>query len=611
MKRSLFVAYLVILAAYSWLVTYGTGEFFGVEWLSESFDSLASSLVHGKAGVDPEAIGFEGLKRNGETYMYFGPFPALLRMVFNSVLPDHVGLWGRVSCLLAAILSACTFGFIVTRSLRLNPSLDDRQRTILASILILSFSLGTPLLYLVSCGRIFHEASLWGLCGALWGLYGILLLCTGSERPILGRVIFSFALAISLLSRITFALPMCIAAPIVFLWRMGPEGRVRGGAVRTALLRLVAMMPAVIGVVIQLWYNNERFGAIFRFFDYTSFYISPAEIGGEFNLARIPTAIKHYFGFFWGYLSESPPFIRMINSEIARPEIFMRHWREQTISLTFASCAIMLFAARGFAALCRGRAPALLVVYCTCLLSEAFVILAYFFITQRYAADFLPLITGGVVAAALTISYRRKLVVTLGILSVMSVAATILSDLDWSMAFNEQGPNAFRRNLAKAFLPPLSLGEGRDRTYLSEVGSLMQSDSGVKTQMNKSALGNPLSWVGVRFPKGVGMRANASVTFPVAPGFDRLQAIVIPAFESIHCFDSAMEFKVSNDKDEVLFSSGIMRARSLPRSVDVSLDSTSSITLSLSGIDGRNDCDFGNWNMVSLVKSEPTGLPTQ
>ena len=106
-----------------------------------------------------------------------------------------------------------------------------------------------------------------------------------------------------------------------------------------------------------------------------------------------------------------------------------------------------------------------------------------------------------------------------------------------------------------------------------------------------------------RCPVNPRMRANASATFAVPPGYDRLQAIVMPAYESTHLFDCAVEFEVSNDRGEVIFSSGTMTARSLPQRVDVDVRGTSSVTLSLLLGEGGTRGDFGNWNMASFAKS--------
>ena len=604
MSRSLAVSYVLIVAVFGWFATYGSGDFFDSEWLSASYDSLAQQLLRAEADVDPKAISFEGLRRDGKTFMYFGPFPALLRIVPNALLPSLSGQWGRLSCFVAATLCAVAFGFAVVRALRCNGSLNSGQRNQLAVLLVLSFSLGTPLLYLDSCGRIFHEASLWGLCGALWSIYALLLICASPKRDTLGRWLFSVALAVSLLSRITYALPLCLAAPLILLWGLKESAEKDSSVARTFVRRLLMLSPALIAGALQLWYNYERFGSLFKFFDYGSFYIDPRDFGAEFNIARLPTTLWHYFGFFPGYLSSMPPFVRMVNSEISRPELFMPHWREQTISLTFSSCGIMFFAALGLPRLLRRQAPTLLTVVAACFVAQALVILTYFFITQRYAAEFLPLLAVLVAAAAMTVTHSRRLVLTLGTLSSFSIAFTVLSDLDWSMMYNQHGPNAYRRWLAESLLPPIVLAEGTDRVYLSDMTPLEEHHSGSKTQPDRSAVNNPLIRIGTLFPKGLGMRANASSTYAIPEDRNRLQAIIMPANESEHCFDSSMEFQVISERGESLFQSGVMRPRALPQTLDIPLGDSRSVTLILSDAGDGSNCDLGNWNLAAFAKRQ-------
>src|SRR4030095_6070133 len=72
-----------LLAFQAWLVTQGTFDWDEREVLGSAYDSLARSLRHGSAEVSPEDISLEAWRVGGRTFMYFGPFPALLR-----ILPD-------------------------------------------------------------------------------------------------------------------------------------------------------------------------------------------------------------------------------------------------------------------------------------------------------------------------------------------------------------------------------------------------------------------------------------------------------------------------------------------------------------------------------------------
>ena len=44
------------------------------------YDLQARALFHGHLSVPDGSLGIEGFVVDGRTYMYFGPFPALLRM---------------------------------------------------------------------------------------------------------------------------------------------------------------------------------------------------------------------------------------------------------------------------------------------------------------------------------------------------------------------------------------------------------------------------------------------------------------------------------------------------------------------------------------------------
>ena len=42
-----------------------------------TFNSMLEHLLHGEFDVDPTAVAFEGVVRDGKTYTYFGILPAL------------------------------------------------------------------------------------------------------------------------------------------------------------------------------------------------------------------------------------------------------------------------------------------------------------------------------------------------------------------------------------------------------------------------------------------------------------------------------------------------------------------------------------------------------
>src|SRR5436305_7354396 len=88
-----------VAAYYLFLLSNGTLQLFAPEMLDNVYNSMLAHLLHGEFNVDPEAIGFEALTRNGNTYAYFGVFPALLRLVampFTDIVQVELA---RLSCL--------------------------------------------------------------------------------------------------------------------------------------------------------------------------------------------------------------------------------------------------------------------------------------------------------------------------------------------------------------------------------------------------------------------------------------------------------------------------------------------------------------------------------
>lgn len=91
--------------------------------------------------------------------MYFGPFPAFVRIVLNSIAPQYYGKWARVSCLIAMTLIIFSLYKIFNYVLSQNKFITKNRY--LNSALILAtfgFVFGTPIFYLMISARIYCEA---------------------------------------------------------------------------------------------------------------------------------------------------------------------------------------------------------------------------------------------------------------------------------------------------------------------------------------------------------------------------------------------------------------------------------------------------------------------
>ena len=105
-----------------------------------------------------------GMKRmivNGKVRMYFGPFPALLRIPLNFIYPAGHGKWSRISGFCAGVIALFAFAGLVRTALRSSP-LSSRARNWIGNACMIGFGLGSPLLLLLGNLSIYDEAIIWG-----------------------------------------------------------------------------------------------------------------------------------------------------------------------------------------------------------------------------------------------------------------------------------------------------------------------------------------------------------------------------------------------------------------------------------------------------------------
>ncbi len=582
--------YICIATVFVWLVSYTSWNLVGSEWLGAAYDSLGKNLLAGNASLDKSAIIWEGFHRDGKSYMCFGPFPAMVRIVLNFFYPENAGQWSRISCLFAALGSVLAFGSLLSRALAQNTSISERAKVSLWCLCLFGFALGTPLAYLISCSRIYHEAILWGLCGGMWGLVAIIKMA--QERILSNRslILFSCSFFVALLSRVTFGIPMVLILPVLLFYQLPNR--------RDLLRRLYGLTPALCAIAIQLWYNYERFRSIFILFDYNLFYFKPSDIGGEFNVARIPDTLWHYFGLSWRYIISAEPFFIMPTTNAQRPDLFMQGWREQTIPLSLASTWLIVCGIVGLGYL-RCSRWRLLSFYAPCVLAEASIILVFYFITQRYSAEFLPLLSLGFFGflANATLSAPKR--VTLGILCLASVGITVMSTLEWNMTHNIHCPSAYKDKLIGWFKNDPE-PDPAGRVYLSDLKPLTEEFTFTRTKMDVSTSGSKLRTEDQHYKKGLGMQAAAKLTYLVPEGSKTLFAIISIPIEIEYCLKTSVKFSVIDELGKAIFASAIFSNPSVPTPIRIDVSGTKTVTLVVDDAGDGKACDHANWNLAAF-----------
>jgi hypothetical protein len=381
-----FLPLLLVLSVLLWFyTTTGGRQVFVKEVLGGAYDSQAEHFLRGNVDVDVEAIGHEAMIVDGKVRMYFGPFPAFLRIPLNSVYPAGHGKWSRISGFCASVIALFAFAGLIHTPLRSSP-LSWRGRTWLGNACIVGFALGSPLLLLLGNLSIYDEAIIWGLSWSLAALY-FALRSRQSEGAALARALLGFSLcaAGALLSRGTFGIPFILIAPIL-AWQLEQQNRI------TNLMAL--LLPLGAALAFYVWLSYARFGSVTGVnYDY---YINPvhsefAHKYGVFALRRIPYSFADYFSLHFPSLEREPPFLRVDRHPYNYPSFFSNPYSEVYISLVWCSGWLIFAAVMGIVCLIRRKGGNLFELGLgVALFTQLFCVLSYFLLAQRYTTDLYP-----------------------------------------------------------------------------------------------------------------------------------------------------------------------------------------------------------------------------
>jgi hypothetical protein len=445
----------LLLSALLWVfTTTGGRQVFVKEVLGPAYDSQAEHFLRGDVGVDVEAIRHEAMIVNGKVRMYFGPFPAFLRIPLNFFYPAGYGKWSRISGFCAGVIALFAFAGLVGTALRSSP-LSPRGRTWLGNACVVGFALGSPLLFLLGNLSIYNEAIVWGLAWSLAALFFTFRLRqvdgAAFTRSLLG---FSLCVVAALLSRVTFGAPFLLIAPLLAL-EIRREDRLANFA--------ALFVPLVAGVLFYLLLNYAKFGSLTgATYDY---YINPvhrefAHKHGIFNLHRIPYSFADYFSLAPPSFHRQPPFLRVERHGLPNSAPFSLPLSEVFLSVPWSSSWAVACAVVGVVCLVLPRRTDYFQRWIAATLFAEFIcILCYFALAERYAADLFPFLifcsvvflgTGGIVLVRM-----RYLLITL---VAISVVINSLATVSWLVDADQNVP-AETRAAWKTFLGRDSFGK--------------------------------------------------------------------------------------------------------------------------------------------------------
>jgi hypothetical protein len=376
----------LLLSALLWVfTTTGGRQIFVKEVLGGAYDSQAEHFLRGDVDVDVDAIGHEAMIVNGKVRMYFGPFPALLRIPLNFLYPAGHGKWSRISGFCAGMIALFAFAGLVRIAL-CSSLLSSRARNWLGNACVVGLALGSPLFLLLGNPSIYDEAIIWGFALSLAAIFFVFR-SRQAEGIALTRALLGFSVCAggALLSRITFGAPFVLIGLFLAL-RIRRENR---------MINLAALIvPLGVALIFYIWLSYARFGSLTGVnFDY---YINPvhsefAHKFGVFSPRRIPYSFADYFSLRFPSLEREPPFLAADRHSYNYPTLYSNDFSEVYLPLPWSSGWLVFGAIMGISCLLRRKRADLFERGAAVALFVQFLcILSYFLLAERYATDLCP-----------------------------------------------------------------------------------------------------------------------------------------------------------------------------------------------------------------------------
>jgi len=428
----------LVLTVILWFFTMtGGGDIFIKEVLGGAYDSQAEHFLRGDVGVDADAIAHETMNVNGKVRMYFGPFPALLRIPLNFIYPAGHGKWSRISGFCAGVIALFAFAGLVGTALRSSP-LSPRARNWIGNACMVGFAFGSPLLLLLGNLSIYDEAIIWGFAWSVAALYFVWRSRT-TEGAALTRSLLAFSICAgaALLSRATFGAPFVLIAPLLAI-RLFHRQPIRN---ITALL-----LPLGTAFVFYLFLSYARFG------DFSGmnmrYNVNPVQRDfavkhGRFRLQRVPYSFADYFFLRSPKLQREAPFLKANRQDYQDTNLYVMPFTETYSSLLWSSSWIVLGAVIGVAILLRpGRSRGVDRAIAAIFLLQVIVILSFMGLCQRYIAELFPFLIFPFVIFLRECKFAVPLRYLFIALVVVSVVINSLTTVSWLVEADMNVPAA-------------------------------------------------------------------------------------------------------------------------------------------------------------------------
>jgi hypothetical protein len=401
-----------------WMVTEGTFDpGHRVPFSANFYDVQAHRFLEGHLSMPASVLNIEGYEHNGNTYMYFGPVPALLRLPVAVVTDSLDGHTGVVTMTLAYVLAMVALGRISWRLRRWARGGREVDTTdaVLAGVTAFVLGAGSSIMFLGAGDYVYHEAILWGVA---FGFAAFEAILAWIERPRGSVLLLAGVLAtLALLSRVGVGIGppialglLAVAVALVRIWPRAKRVTAGLGLVTEQLgWNVVAGLVAACLAPVALYalVNEAKFGTLFSIpFDHQAVNaIVPqraavlAANGGTLqNVRALPTNLLQYLRPDAVQLDAAWPWVRLPSW---RPSVIgdVRYdLLDHTSSVTAAMPLFVVLGLGGLVAMVRAgarttvataRSVTLPFVGALCAAVPSLTIV---YIAERYTGDFLPLL---------------------------------------------------------------------------------------------------------------------------------------------------------------------------------------------------------------------------
>jgi hypothetical protein len=217
----------VAMPVLAWMISLGTWNLLQNGFFTDFYDVQARALFHGHWNVPASVVQIEGFFVKGHTYIYFGPFPALIRMpilLFTSSLDGRLTQLSMLLAILVALVCTGRLGWKI-RNLVSSAHVSLTEAVLVAGSIVV-VGIGSVFVFLASEAIVYHEAEAWGAALAIAAFDALVgFVVRPSTR---GLVITGALTTLDLLTRASVGLGPVFALGVlvilhgaVSLWRRG------------------------------------------------------------------------------------------------------------------------------------------------------------------------------------------------------------------------------------------------------------------------------------------------------------------------------------------------------------------------------------------------------